>query len=127
MPQLRGVLKTHGAGVTRLRVSVVKLFLAVALLSLNAPCFGVTHFAAGVATGNIQNTAVTEASGIVASRLNHNVLWTHNDSLNPNQLFAMTTAGVDLGTYTVTGTFNLDWEDIAIGPGPTAGVQYLYI
>jgi hypothetical protein len=97
------------------------------MFSLSTPCFGVTHFGPGVATGNIQNAAVTEASGIVASRMNSNVLWTHNDSLNPNQLFAMTKGGVDLGTYTVTGTSNLDWEDVAVGPGPTNGVQYLYI
>src|SRR5262249_25809320 len=84
----------------RLGANVVKCLFAVAFLTPCAACFGVTHFAPGVATGNIQNGAVTEASGIVASRMNFIVLWTHNDSLNPNQLFAMTTAGVDLGTYT---------------------------
>jgi hypothetical protein len=39
----------------------------------------------------------------------------------------MTPAGTNLGTYSISGASATDWEDIAIGPGPTAGAQYLYI
>jgi autotransporter-associated beta strand protein len=84
-------------------------------------------FATGIVAGNLQNGSIDEASGIVASRLNTNVLWTHNDSGNSAQLFAMTTAGASLATYSLTGTSNFDWEDIATGPGPTAGTNYLFV
>ncbi|MEX0612394.1 MAG: hypothetical protein WD229_09755 [Pirellulales bacterium] len=39
----------------------------------------------------------------------------------------MTPVGTNLGTYTVSGASNVDWEDIAVGPGPVAGTQYLFI
>ncbi len=39
----------------------------------------------------------------------------------------MTSAGTDLGTYSISGATNFDWEEIAIGEGPVAGTQYLYI
>jgi hypothetical protein len=90
-------------------------------------CVAATSFSSGVLTGNIQNSAVTEASGIVASRANPNVLWTHNDSGNAAQVFAMTTTGAELATYTLTGASNRDWEDISVGPGPVVGQQYLYV
>jgi hypothetical protein len=84
-------------------------------------------FSSGVQTGSIENAAVNEASGIAASRLNANVLWVHDDSGNPAQVFPTTPAGANLGTYTISGATNVDWEDIATGPGPAAGTQYLYI
>jgi len=68
-----------------------------------------------------------EASGLVASRGNSNVLWAHNDSAGGTELFAMTGTGDHLGTYDLAPATNIDWEDIAIGPGPTAGVDYLYV
>jgi hypothetical protein len=68
-----------------------------------------------------------EASGLVASRRNSNVLWAHNDSVGGTELFAMTGTGDHLGTYDLAPAANIDWEDIAIGPGPTAGVDYLYV
>jgi hypothetical protein len=89
-------------------------------------CCNAATFATGVLTGTIQNSSVTEASGIVASRKNADVLWTHNDSGDTARVFAMTPAGTNLGTYTISGAGSTDWEDIAIGPGPVAGTQYLY-
>jgi len=103
--------------------------LVIAIVSLLAGrcCLAVTSFSAATQTGTIQNSAIDEASGIVASRANANVLWTQNDSGNAAQVFAMTPAGTNLGTYTLTGTTNRDWEDISVGPGPVVGQQYLYV
>jgi autotransporter-associated beta strand protein len=84
-------------------------------------------FAGGISTGNVQNASVTEASGIAASRFNPNVLWIHNDSGDSARVFATTPAGTNLGTYSLSGASATDWEDIAVGPGPTNGVQYLYV
>ena len=69
---------------------------------------------------------VNEASGLVASRRNPGVFWTHNDDYNDNRLFAINEEGELLATYTV-GSGARDPEDIAIGPGPIPGVDYLYL
>jgi hypothetical protein len=98
----------------------------VALLSAK-DCVASTSFAAAIQAGTIQNSSIVEASGIVASRLNPNVLWTHNDSGDTARIFAMTPAGSNLGTYSISGASASDWEDMATGPGPVAGTQYLYI
>jgi hypothetical protein len=96
--------------------------LIAANQSLAAPTF-----AAGVQVGTVQNSAINEASGLAASRMNSNVLWAHNDSGDSARVFAMTPVGTHLGTYSITGAGATDWEDIAVGPGPAAGSQYLYM
>ena len=77
--------------------------------------------------GLIEHEEIREASGIVASRKNSGVLWTHNDSDNPNCLYALNIKGRHLGVYYIEGIINRDWEDIAIGPGPTDDQDYLYL
>ena len=79
----------------------------------------------GRVVGTVESSAVTAASGIVASRRNEDVLWTFNDS-GDSRLFAMNTQGEHLGTFQ-TGVTARDWEDIAVGPGPQPGLHYLYI
>ncbi len=77
--------------------------------------------------GPITDPAMTELSGLVASRTQPNVWYTHNDSGDTNRFFAIDSTGATLATFTVTGATAIDWEDIAIGPGPTPGLQYLYL
>ena len=77
--------------------------------------------------GEIENDDIQEASGIVASLTNDNVIWTHNDSGDSNRIFAMNTQGKHLGEYFLNDSQNRDWEDIAIGPGPEEGLHYLYV
>jgi len=110
------------------RLFIARIFLcALPIIGGGYRSSAAASFSTVVQTGNLANTTITEASGIVASRMNANVLWTHNDSGHPAQIFAMTPEGTDLGTYNITGAASLDWEDIAIGPGPIANTQYLYI
>lgn len=80
-----------------------------------------------VSMGTVDSPMLTEASGLAASRKNAQVLWTHNDSGDSNQVYAIDTGGRLLGRFEVPGCPRGDWEDIAIGPGPDAGVDYLYI
>src|SRR5438309_1605081 len=82
-------------------------------------------FANAVTNGIVNIAGLTEASGVAASRNNPGVLWTHNDSGHPAQIYALDTQGRLLGTYAVPG--NTDNEDIAIGPGPVPNVDYLYV
>lgn len=77
--------------------------------------------------GNVASPDIIEASGIVASRDNEGVLWLHNDSGDSARVFAIDRAGARLGTYTLHGAEAIDWEDMAIGPGPDDGVDYLYL
>lgn len=63
--------------------------------------------------GKLQSGEITESSGIVASRCNENAFWTHNDSGNPNHIYAFNAKGEHLGTWRVAGAKNEDWEDIA--------------
>jgi hypothetical protein len=68
-----------------------------------------------------------EISGVAASRINPGILYIHNDSGNPNQVYLTDGSGADKGTLTLTPVGNRDWEDIAVGPGPVAGVSYVYV
>jgi hypothetical protein len=77
--------------------------------------------------GTVQNSVLTEASGLAASRQSPGVLWSHNDSLGANAVYALGLDGASLGTFTLSGSSAIDWEDIAIGPGPASGVDYLYV
>ena len=68
----------------------------------------------------LENTDITEASGLVHSRQYSNVFWTHNDSnvsqtLQQNVIYAFNESGEDLGTFELTGLpiNQRDWEDMA--------------
>jgi hypothetical protein len=75
----------------------------------------------------VQASDITEASGIAASRQNKDVLWLHNDSGDTARVFAIDRTGALLGTYTLAAADAIDWEDMAIGPGPEKDVDYLYL
>lgn len=84
-------------------------------------------FAVPSATGSVSTAQLTEASGVVASRTQPGVLWVHNDSGDAAAVYAVGTDGSDLGRFRLTNAVALDWEDIAIGPGPEPGRDYLYL
>lgn len=88
---------------------------------------GTPQFGEQVDRGLVEHAPISEASGIVASQKNPGVLWVHNDSGQPNRVFALSSQGVHLGGYVLDGVKNHDWEDIALGPGPENGRSYLYI
>lgn len=75
----------------------------------------------------LRDKAVKESSGIAASRRFHGVYWTHNDSGGGPLIYAFDRRGVSKGVWRVRGATARDWEDIAAGPGPSAGKSYLYI
>lgn len=103
--------------------------LLLILLLLPVPALGQTcpAFFGPVTTGVVQDPAVNEASGLVASVQNPGVFWVHNDSGDTPRVFAMRADGTVLATYDVAGIGAIDWEDMARGPGPVPGVSYLYL
>ena len=78
-------------------------------------------------TSNLLESNIIEISGLAASRKNEGVLWGHNDSGDTARVFAFTATGEPRAVYGVTGAEAMDWEDMAIGPGPQAGQDYLYL
>jgi hypothetical protein len=85
------------------------------------------EFAPGRIVGRVVSLSLLEASGLAASRHNAGVLWTHNDSGNEARLFALALDGRQLGAYRLVGAACVDWEDVAVGPGPVEGASYLYV
>jgi PKD repeat protein len=79
----------------------------------------------GVTTGIVASAEIVEASGLAVSRRHDGVLWLHNDGGQP-RFFALTPEGTHLGIFNLVGASGRDWEDMAIGPGPEPGVDYLY-
>jgi hypothetical protein len=69
---------------------------------------------------------IDEASGMVASTTMPGSLWVHEDSGNPAAIHLISGTGEHLGKIDLWA-HNRDWEDIADGPGPEEGVNYLYI
>jgi hypothetical protein len=84
-------------------------------------------FGPPVVIARLEDPAVSESSGIVASRRNPGLLWTHNDSGDGPFLYASDEQGKRRGVWRVSGAEADDWEDIAAGPGPQPGTPYLYV
>jgi len=76
-------------------------------------------------TGTLANEAITESSGLAASRSTPGVLWTLNDSKNPPYVYATNALGEDLATCVVDGAENIDWE--ALAAFHIDGASYLLI
>jgi 5'/3'-nucleotidase SurE len=74
----------------------------------------------------LQDPVLDEVSGVVASRVHPPDLWVENDSGGEPAVYAIAPDGTLLGTYTLAGATNIDWEDLALGPGPQADTSYLY-
>jgi hypothetical protein len=139
IPVGSAIVRTATAGLPlRRRGAVGCVALAVAVLAsaclpppappkppvLAAAC---AHTLVGSTPGIVVSDAITEASGVAASRRVDDVWWVHNDSGDGARVFAIGITGATLGEYSLTGASAIDWEDIAVGPGPTAGVHYLYV
>jgi hypothetical protein len=75
----------------------------------------------------LEDASINESSGLVASRRNPDLFWTHNDSGDDPLIYAFDRRGRRRGVWRVEGAQARDWEDIAIGPGPKSGQPYLYI
>lgn len=113
--------------IANLRLMLLVAAGAVLYLPPLAAHAQIPKFGSRVDRGVVTCRQLTEASGLAASRKNPGVLWTHNDSGDESRLFALSTNGKHLGTFALAGVIARDWEDLALGPGPVPGVDYLYI
>ena len=84
-------------------------------------------YGAPVHIADLEEQNVDESSGVVASRRNPGLFWTHNDSGDGPLLYAFDRRGRRRGVWRVAGAKANDWEDVAAGPGPQQGLSYLYV
>lgn len=86
-----------------------------------------TLFLGGVAESELRIPDLEEASGLVNSRSNSFYFWSHNDSGGSPTLYLFTREGTDSMRVDLSGAVNIDWEELAMGPGPIDNVNYLYV
>ncbi len=95
-----------------------------------SPQAGASPVCAGEAAvvGRVESPDLVEVSGIAASRRNEDseVIWAHNDSGDTARFFGITAEGRTLASYTLVGAEAVDWEAMAVGPGPEEGLSYVY-
>lgn len=116
-----------GAAARTARLALVALTVSGLLFFANetrAACEPCETFRPGVVWGETSINALSEASGIASSARNPGVLWTHNDG-SRKRVYAVSTNGATLANFNFDVNLD-DVEDMAAGPGPVAGVSYLY-
>lgn len=118
-----------------MKVVPTRLLVSIAILVLIGASAGRAQISSerGIAfdgpfgVGELRKGLVDEASGIAAGRLNKHLLWIHNDSGDAPMVYAITPRGEMRCSVRVEQAKHVDWEDIAIGPGPQPGIPYLYL
>lgn len=79
-------------------------------------------------SGRLLDRAMKETSGIAASALFKNMLYVHNDSGDESRFFMMSPDGKLHHIFKYDGNnSDDDCEDIAVGPGPIKGKNYVYV
>jgi hypothetical protein len=78
-------------------------------------------------SASVASDDLLEISGVAASREQQDVLWVHNDSGGAPDVYAVGIDGSHAGRFTVDGAQAVDWEDLAIGPGPAADGDHLFV
>jgi hypothetical protein len=109
--------KTRQIGLTILAAFATAAYAQTSCLEFDPP----------TQVGKVADSALTEISGIATSRKTPGVIWAHNDSGDVNRVFALNASGTRLATFYLSGASAIDWEDLAIGPGPIPGQDYLYV
>lgn len=93
-----------------------------------APIYDATckHTLVTSTAGPITEAALVEISGIHTGVRNPGIWWVHNDSGDTARVFALDATGTLRGTFEFGSTTAIDWEDVAVVPGPTpqSGVMY---
>lgn len=110
-------MNMHMRSATTFRLLLIAVpAMLLASIAIAKPHPPATNPAAATTTafqiGYIDDPAIPESSGVIASRKYPGVFWTHNDSGNPPQIFAIDRTGKTIGTFAVQQK-NRDWEDIA--------------
>jgi hypothetical protein len=112
---------------------MIQKFCCLALIGILFGCSKITvenptdRFLAAEKVSKLENSLLEEVSGGAVSVNNSGMIWLHNDSGNPANLFLVDRKLNIRFTCTLKDITNRDWEDMAIGPGPVSGKNYIYI
>lgn len=88
--------------------------LSLALLLLSNQALGALACAAEIEqAGRIEPAALSEVSGLAASRREPALYWAHNDSGHPAELYGLDSQGRLRRQVAVTAAASIDWEDLA--------------
>lgn len=85
-----------------------------------------TAFSAPTLLGRVDDPRLSELSGIAASRRHPGLFYAHNDSGDLPRLFVLDESARVVATIALTGASHVDWEDIAVGPGPD-GMPWVFV
>ncbi len=100
----------------------------VAIPQYGTPIYDTSIFYTGVEVGKITDPEMSSASGMGASRFYPGMLWIENDQGGgSNDIYLVDTTGTKRAAFSVTGATDRDWTDMTMGPGPVAGVTYIYM
>ncbi len=109
------------------RTRIIAATVVLCCLLLTQAAIGDRRPHTAVKLTEVQDGPLSETSGIAASRKNPGIIWAHNDSGDAARVYAVDAQGRYLARCTFGGVEAGDCEDIAIGPGPAKGVDYIYL
>lgn len=75
----------------------------------------------------ITGASIKEASGIADSKSIPGHLWIQEDGGNASNLYILKHDGTVVDSVQMEGIVNRDWEEIVLGKGPDAQLNYLYL
>ncbi len=101
--------------------------LAISSCKLTVPGVYDAQFASDPTAGPVTTGQIDEVSGMADSRSQPGNVWVEEDGGNPTELALLGHDGAIKGKINVPNVTNRDWEELASGPGPRDGVNYLYI
>jgi hypothetical protein len=85
------------------------------------------QFAVCVDSGIVSYDEIIDASAMASSKLQDSVVWVCNGHSYPNRIYALNNHGDLLAIYHLKDLQQLNWEDMASGPGPDPAKTYLYV
>ena len=74
----------------------------------------------------INDKTLEEISGLAQSRVDSDRMYVHNDSGGEPVIYVLSLEKEPIAQLVLEGAENVDWEDIAVGPGPD-GESYIYV
>ena len=87
----------------------------------------ITHFSPDIPSSIELTPILEESSGILASRINPNMYWLHEDSGSESEIYLYHENGQRKQHYRIQGIEARDYEDISYGFGPQNLNNYIYL
>lgn len=111
-----------------MRISVFLIGLLVLnSCKLSLPGVAIAQFSSDPTANAVSPGQIDEASGMADSRSQPGNVWIQQDSGSPAELALLGYDGTMKGKISIPNATNRDWEELAMGPGPNQGINYLYI